>query len=184
MTDQEYIYKIAQGDNRAFTTLYNQYQSEFAGYIRKCYKGDSQIIFESYQEACVALYDNIRSGKLQVLNPGVKLKTYLFRIGYYKFIDLIRPRTKNIGICENIDYTKDYDSEYADDCSERFAIIRQAIDTMKEPCNTILSLYYWEDKSIKEIALLQGYANPDSAKSQKSKCMGKLKIYIKTLLNK
>lgn len=184
MTDQEFIYKIAQGDNQAFTILYDQYRSEFVGYIGKRYKGDSETIFELYQDACVALYDNIHSGKLQVLNPGVKLKTYLFRIGYNKFIDLIRTRTRNIGICENIDYTKDYDSEYADDCSERFAIIRQAVDIMREPCNTILSLYYWENKSIKEIAQLQGYANTDSAKSQKSKCMGKLKEYIKTLLNK
>lgn len=184
MTDQEFIYKIAQGDNRAFTALYNQYRSEFAGYIRKRYTGDSEVIFELYQDACVALYDNIRSGKLQVLNPGVKLKTYLFRIGYNKLVDKYRKDKKSLSFIENIDYTQEDDLQYDDHCTERFAIIRQAVDTMKEPCNTILLLYYWEDRSIKEIAQLQGYANTDSTKSQKSKCLGKLKGYIKTLLNK
>lgn len=184
MTDQEFIYKIAQGDNRTFTILYNQYRSEFVGYIGKRYKGDSETIFELYQDACVALYDNIHSGKLQVLNPGVKLKTYLFRIGYNKLVDKYRKDKKSIPFIENVDYVQEDDLQYDDPCTERFAIIRQAVDAMKEPCNTILSLYYWEDKSIKEIALLQGYANADSAKSQKSKCMGKLKGYIKTLLNK
>jgi len=156
MTDQEFIYKIAQGDNRTFTILYNQYRSEFVGYIGKRYKGDSETIFELYQDACVALYDNIHSGKLQVLNPGVKLKTYLFRIGYNKLVDKYRKNKKSI-LYREFDYVQEDDLQYDDHCTERFAIIRQAVDAMKEPCNTILSLYYWENKKYGQPLALRGF---------------------------
>ncbi len=44
------------------------------------------------------------------------------------------------------------------------------------------SFYYWDDKNMQEIAEMQGYANADSAKSQKNKCMNKLRVYIKNFL--
>ena len=74
MTDLQFIHEIAHGNNRAFTELYEMYRSEFIGYIRKSYKGDDDVIFDLYQDSCVALYDNIRIGKLSALNLNVKLK--------------------------------------------------------------------------------------------------------------
>ena len=117
-----------------------------------------------------------------MLNPGTKLKSPLFTIGHNKLVDLYRKNKSKTGFIENVDYKKDYDSEYSDECSERFAMVRQAVDSMTEPCNSILTLYYWDDKNMQEIAEVQGYANADSAKSQKSKCMNKLRVYIKKIL--
>ena len=98
----------------------------------------------------------------------------IYRSCSYKF------RTQFI---ENLNYERDYNSEYLDECSERESIIRQAVNAMTEPCNSILTLYYWDDKSMKEIADLKDYSNADSAKSQKNKCMSKLKAYVKTLIH-
>ena len=184
MTDSQLIHEIAHGNNSAFTELYNMYRSEFIGYIRKSYKGGEDEIFDLYQDSCVALYDKIRTNKLSAFNLTVELKTYLFTIGHNKLVDLYR-RSDFKGrksFIENFDYNKDYDSEYLDECSEREAIVRQAVNAMTEPCNSILTLYYWEDKSIKEIAEIQNTPNPDATKMQKSRCMSKLKAYIKTLL--
>ena len=170
MTDLQFIHEIAHGNNRAFTELYEMYRSEFIGYIRNSYKGDDDVIFDLYQDSCVALYDNIRIGKLSALNLNVKLKTYLFKIGHNKLIDLYRRSDSKhrSRFIENIDYAKD--------------IIRQAVNAISEPCNSILTLYYWDDKSIKEITEIQNTTNPDATKMQKSRCMSKLKAYIKKLL--
>ena len=181
MTDQEFIHEIRQGHKDAFTVFYKQYRSEFIGYMRKRYKGDPDTIIDLYQDSCIVLYDQICSGKLNTLNPGAKLKSYLFKVGINKLIDLIRKCGK-ISTVENIDRVNDRDSGYDDDRSEQFATIRQAVSMMTEPCNTILTLYYWDAMSHDEIAKHQGYANADSANAQKSKCMNKLKSYVKTLL--
>lgn len=185
MTDLQLIHEIAQGNNRAFTELYERFRSEFIGYIRRSYRGDMAVVLDLYQDSCVALYDNIRSGKITTSSLTVTLKTYLFRIGHNKLVDLYRKSDskKRARFVEGLDYQKDLSSENLDTVSEREAIIRQAVNAMQEPCNSILTLYYWDDKSIKEIAEIQGAPNPEATKMQKSRCLKRLRAYIKTLLD-
>ena len=184
MTDAQLIHEIAHGNNAAFTELYEMYRSEFICYIRKSYKGNDEEIFDLYQDTCVALWSNITSQRLTVAKLSVSLKTYLFTIGHNKLVDLYRSCSYKFKtqFIENLDYKKDYNSEHQDECSENEYIVRQAVTTMTEPCNSILTLYYWDEKSMKEIADLKEYSSADSAKSQKNKCMNKLKAYIKTLM--
>lgn len=184
MTDNKLIQEIAEGNNWAFTYLYESHRDEFVNFIRKNYLCADDIIFDLYQDSCVALYDNICQGRLTATNLSVRIKTYLFSIGKKKLVDYIR-RTqskKHMGFIDNIMPGTDFNTEYFDECSERNAIIMQAVNEMTEPCNSILMLYYWDDMSCKDIATQQGYSNADSAKTQKSKCMKKLKSYIKSLL--
>ena len=65
---------------------------------------------------------------------------------------------------------------------ENLEIIKQAVKNITEPCNSILTLYVYEDKSNDDIALELGYSNADSAKQQKSRCWKKLIAYVKTLI--
>lgn len=184
MTDKQLIQEIASGNHQAFTDIYNRYRSEFINFIRKGYTCTDDTIFDLYQDSCVALYDNICQGRLTASNLTVHLKTYLFSIGRKKLVDHIR-RTqtkKHIGFIDNIMPDADFNTEYFDECSERNAIIMQAVNEMTEPCSSILLLYYWDDMSCSDIASQQGYSNADSAKTQKSKCMKKLKLYIKQIL--
>lgn len=185
MTDAQLVHEIAHGNNAAFTELYERYRSEFICYIRKSYKGNDEEIFDLYQDTCVALWSNITSQRLTVAKLSVSLKTYLFTIGHNKLVDIYRSCSYKFKtqFIENLDYKKDYNSEHQDECSERESIIRQAVNAMTEPCNSILTLYYWDDKSMREIAELKDYSNADSAKSQKNKCMSKLKAYVKTLIH-
>ncbi|MGB6649412.1 MAG: sigma-70 family RNA polymerase sigma factor, partial [Bacteroidota bacterium] len=39
-----------------------------------------------------------------------------------------------------------------------------------EPCRTLLLLFYWEERSMGEIAVELGFANADTAKSKKYQC--------------
>ena len=53
---------------------------------------------------------------------------------------------------------------------------------MKSPCAELLRAFYWDRLSGLEIAVKFGYSGPDSVKTQKHKCMGKLKQLIKSQL--
>ena len=192
MTDAQLIHEIAHGNNAAFTELYEMYRSEFICYIRKSYKGDEEIIVDLYQDSCVALYDNIRTGKLTTYSLTVKLKTYLFQIGHHKLLDFYRRnnvRTRYANSVEkenraNIQGNRALlDFEQAESHKENLDIIRQAVNTIKEPCSSILTLYIYEDKSNEDIAIMLGYSNVDSAKQQKSRCWRKLVTYVKSLIS-
>lgn len=53
--------------------------------------------------------------------------------------------------------------------------VRNLVENMTDPCKTILWAFYWEGKSMSEIANENGYTGKDVAKSQKSRCMTKVK---------
>lgn len=155
--------------------IYDQYRGDFIRFGIKCYGLDQSIAAEIYQDSFIAMYQNVKCGKLSKLTSS--LKTYLFRIGVYKILNYKRD-------CNN-HHTQDID-DYQDsvaDCdsmawSHKQEITYLAVSVMEEPCNTVLNLYYWKRKSMAEIAYVMNYRNEQVAKNRKSLCIKKLKEYL------
>lgn len=181
--DKDILREIVAGNSEAFAEIYNRYIGEFAGFIRKHFHGSDEDIYDIYHDSCMALYSNILSRRLTAEQlTGASLKTYLFRVGHNKMVDLYRRSNtaRRRAFIENFDYSE-WESDRHDELSQREHIIREAVSRMGEPCATILRMYYWQDKSMREIASAEGYSNADTAKSLKSRCMSKLKNYIAQL---
>ena len=70
------------------------------------------------------------------------------------------------------------------DHEQQLEAVRQLVENMPEPCKTILWNYYWGGKSMKEIAEAMNYNNADVAKSQKSKCMTKVRAAMGEIINR
>ena len=79
---------------------------------------------------------------------------------------------------EKIQKQKSAPSQLPDAADYRVAIIKEVVDNMGEPCEPLLMSFYWEKKSWAIIAEELEYSGADSAKTQKNKCMGKLKALI------
>lgn len=63
---------------------------------------------------------------------------------------------------------------------KRFEKLGSAIDMLGEPCRSLLKDFYYQDLSMTEIAEKFGYTNADNAKTQKYKCLQRLKkLYFK-----
>lgn len=180
MSDKEIMSEIVAGNSDAFAEVYNRYIGEFVGFVRKHFRGSDDDIYDIYHDSCMALYSNILSRRLTAEALGeVSLKTYLFRIGHNKMVDVFRRANtaQRRSFIENFDYSE-WDDECEEVLSEREQKIREVVSQMGEPCATILAMYYWQDKSMREIASEAGYSNADTAKSLKSRCMAKVKAYV------
>lgn len=66
---------------------------------------------------------------------------------------------------------------------ERVEAIKEAFTQMQEPCHTLLTLFYYQRLPMNEVAAQLNYKNPDVAKSQKSRCMKKLKALVKQMVH-
>ena len=175
------IREIEQGSQQAFTKIYELYKDEFVGLMRNKYHIATDVIYDVYQDTCATLYDNIISHRYTQTNSA-SLKTYLFRIGHNKLVDYIRSNKGNLQFVDQLKYDDSDASTFAYEQSEKFAIVNKVVEELTEPCKSIVTLYYWERKSMEEIAKAKGFSGPNSAKTQKSKCMSKLSIYITKLL--
>ena len=56
-----------------------------------------------------------------------------------------------------------------------FNIMENAMSKIGEPCKSLLEAYYIQKKQMQQIAAEFGYTNADNAKTQKYKCLVRLK---------
>lgn len=62
-------------------------------------------------------------------------------------------------------------------------LIGNIVNNMGKPCEPLLKKFYWDGSSWMAIALELKYSGPDSAKTQKNKCMNKLRKIVELRRN-
>lgn len=76
----------------------------------------------------------------------------------------------------------DEDAEVLEERIEKEEFVYRVVREMKPPCSLLLKAHYWDKLSGVEIAAKYGYNGPDSVKSQKFKCIKKLRPLIEAFL--
>lgn len=182
MSDLEYIEAIRNDNQQAISAFYREYKDNFVRSIRRKYTGlRDDFLSEIYQESILRLWQNIQEGKLTEANLTGTLAGYLYRVGDLVTKE-IRRREENFKTVEpNEDLEKQlanisYTSEDSD--NGMFRAIRDVVNNMGTPCAPLLLKFYWEKHSLETIAEELGYKDANSAKTQKYKCMRKLKVQI------
>jgi len=164
---------LKMGDHKTISSIYMEHKNGFLMFANQ-YALSADVILDVYQDAVVALCENAKKGLIDDLQCTIK--TYLFSIG--KFMIFKQLKTKpTVEFNAEIDFEvpvvwESYDEEARDQDIQR---MRRALDKLEEPCKTILSMFYFEEKKLDEIFELLNYKNKDVLKSQKSRCLKKLK---------
>lgn len=166
-------------------------------YLRKNYSVSDNDIDDIFQEASMALFLNIRNGKL--VNLTSSLGTYFMKVcinqtlkflgknsNTMPLIDENAISNKNVIRDDKIDdlYGFCMDTEEEDRKVRMELLVNNIIASMTDTCKNILHGYYWNDFSTSTIADLFSFTSADSVKSQKYKCMNKFRDKYNELKNK
>lgn len=170
-------------------------------YARKHY-GKSDLSPEDLtQEALIRVFEKIKSGNLKQITCN--LKTYVINVlknvareqqrevGHLPEFNLPADAGDEDNVLTPVDLgiaqeairrwqTKDTDLEH----EELQQAAHDIVANMEEPCKTILWSYYWGGNNMKEIAEKMDYNNADVAKSQKSRCLSKVKLALLDICNR
>lgn len=148
-----------------------------------------------FQEAFLTLYDNIRTGKLSELTSS--LSSYFFGICKYKALERIKARKKDRRsyVYVSIELV---DDEIQDDKIKEIMLtsgveetlndkeadlVRQMVRSMPEPCNRLLWGYYWDNFSLKSLAMQLGYT-AGSIKVKAMQCRDKFRRRYNELIKR
>lgn len=143
--------------------------------MQKHYSTSEELGEELYHEAFLAFYENILSEKLTELTSN--LKTYIFSIGKYKYLDRIRKEQRHLDYAEHQnDMESTIESSPPVYSTE---MLLKALAQLGEPCAGLLKRFYFNKASMKEIASTMGYSSVASAKNQKYKCINRLRDLVK-----
>jgi len=174
------IDEVAKGNLSAFDKIYLSNKDQFLAFMKKDEGLDGDSAQDLYQEACAALYNNICTGRLTGGSLGNnKLRTYLNQVGKYILYNKRRKRqvplyfdTDKVFSFEKEEEEYDFSHEIRD---ARLFIVRTSVRDMPKPCSELLRLVLFLKKSHEDVARIMGYSNADSVKTQRSKCMRKLR---------
>jgi len=173
LSDQEVIDGIANGSTGELEYLYASYFPMVLQLVTKN-NGDEDDAKDIFQEAVIVLYDRINSGDF-VLSS--KLKTFLYSVCRRLWLKRLNKNDRmslNVQEQEELVAVENDLLEYQEK-EEQFLLMEQSLHLLGEPCQTIISDFYLRNLSMQEICEKFGYTNADNAKTQKYKCLQRLK---------
>lgn len=175
-TEQELLQLLASGDRVAMEQLYGLHYRFVKKWIGK-YGGDDDDAADICQDSMIILYEKAKSGDFQLSS---KVSTYLFAIAKNLWYKKMQSRqngvvnmddTDELGIIGN--YEEDIKAHHEREL--HYEQLDQALGRLGEPCTSLLRAYYFNNSSMQQIAGFFGYTNADNAKTQKYKCLARLK---------
>jgi len=172
-TDREVILGILNNSEDTLNKLYKAYYAMVLQFILNN-NGDEDDAKDVYQEAIIVLYNKIKEGNFELSS---KLKTYIYSVCRRIWLKKLSHNSKKAG---NITDYEDVliveeDVEEHEQKDLQFVKMQSALDHLGEPCKTIIQDFYIHNLSMQDICEKFGYTNTDNAKTQKYKCLQRLK---------
>lgn len=174
-TKAEKDIKLPQTE-RDFNVFFAKERRKTISFLRHEYNLSEESAEGVYQDSCIALFLNIKEGKLVSLTSS--LSTYFTRICINQTLKSFRSSTPVDSIDdERFDHRKvdEIANEGSGFSVEQQQAMADIVNNMPHPCNVILWSYYYDNMSMNEIASVIDYKNSDTVKAKKTQCMQKLK---------
>ena len=173
-TDNDFMVGLLNGNNDVLSALYKKYYNIVLKFILYN-SGTNAAAQDIYQETIIVLFESVKK-------PGFELKcqlqTYIFSIAKRLWLKELKKNGKTFLFKESeennlVDVSEDL-KEFDEKEAEIEKMNNSLID-LGEPCSELIKDFYINKLSMEEIAEKFGYTNADNAKTQKYKCLQRLK---------
>ena len=173
LNEQALLKGLAQNDSKAVETLYKSHFTMIQHFVENN-NGSFDDARDVFQEAMIALYEKVQ---LDSFVLTCQIKTYLFSICKHLWLKRLQQMGKySSPLSENEESISiEMDMGQIEKKDAAFAIMDRALNSLGEPCKSLLEGYYLNKKGMQELASQFGYINADNAKNQKYKCLMRLK---------
>lgn len=184
MRDQDIIHSseallegLAKSDERALQGLYEAYFPMIRRMVL-LNGGQDDDARDLFQETLIVLYEKSKDPEFIL---ECKPKTYIYAVGHRLWLKhLYRDNRRPVASLKNdealegsVEVEEDLDAHQLRE--QQFQVMDGALELLGEPCKSLLQDFYIHRCSMQEIAEKFGYTNPDNAKTQKYKCLNRLK---------
>ena len=181
-TNEQLLLKgLAHNDSKAAETIYKDNFNMVLAFVLNN-NGSYDEAKDIFQETMITLYEKAKTDSFVLT---CQIKTYVYSVSRRLWLKRLQQIGKTAPGIENYEETVvvDDDLDLQERKNEEFRIMDRALNSLGEPCKTLLEAYYIQKKGMSEIAALFGYTNADNAKNQKYKCLMRLKKLFFTQYN-
>jgi|WetSurMetagenome_2_1015567.scaffolds.fasta_scaffold18184_4 RNA polymerase sigma factor (sigma-70 family) len=178
--DAKLLDEIRNGNDQALTELFQKNRRPITSLVIRN-QGSEDDAEDVLQEALVAFWEKVHSGSFEY---QAKLSTYIYTIAKNIWLRrLIRQRRELHSTSDEFETaTEDANPQEELEENERITAVQEAMEQIGNPCRDLLLLYYWEERSMEEIAVKLGFANANTVKSKKYQCKKVLEKMVQKAL--
>jgi RNA polymerase sigma factor (sigma-70 family) len=173
--DESLIRSLAEGNSKAISFIYKSCYPTIEKMVFKM-NGSIDEAYDVFQDSVTILYEK---AKAKDLTLSCKLSTYLTSVAKHLWMRKLSHK-KKLGLSvlhDDVDYqiTAQEDVGRFLEFEKNMDKLQACFEEIGEPCNSILKAFYLENKSMQFIANEFGYTNPENAKTQKYKCLNRMR---------
>lgn len=177
LSDEKIVDQLKIGNTCAFKVLYDDFE-KITGFIRQN-SGSEDDAREIFHESLIILYEKITKNEFKLKS---KLSTYLYSV--CKNLWLYHLREKKPQAFETLNRNNEFnqvvediahENDHEKDTEEKLEMIVQKLNKLKEPCYSILMMFYFKKMSYQLIAKELNYKTEKVVKNQKYRCLQKFR---------
>lgn len=172
--DKKILEGLAIHDREALHALYKQYFPMISRLVMQN-NGDENDAKDLFQEALIVLYEKATDTTF-VLES--KLKTYIYAVCKRLWLKQLYLNGKQEVVTGDPDIREsepEINLQEHEEKEQLFDQMETALKKLGSPCKNLLKDFYERQMSMQEIADKYGYTNTANAKTQKYKCLQRLK---------
>ena len=164
---------LAQESKESIERIYREHYSMVKSLIINN-NGSSDDAADIFQETMIVLFEKAKSGEFEL---HCQLKTFIYSVSRRLWLKKLQQSSRFISQNELLEETipVEDDVEHHEKKQNDFNLMEAAMAKVGEPCKSLLEAYYIQKKPMQQIASDFGYTNADNAKTQKYKCLVRLK---------
>lgn len=197
-SDASYVEGVYKHNSVIERALYRHCKKYFDENYKGVFFVGDEYKDEIFQESFIKLWENIIDKKIYV-EEGIlkgnggkyfsgKLTTYFMGIARLKYLEWVRENRHVFSDEETNRRLREQDIEqfksllYDSENNVMLEIIADCISQMSERCNQILTMFYYEEKTLDDIMIaLPTFESKNALKTAKYKCMENLRKSAKTI---
>ncbi len=167
--------RIRSGDEKAMEHIYNKYREEFVGWSKDKYSAKHEDALDHYQDAITILFEKAMNGRLTEIESS--LKTYLFGIGKNRIKQQFQKEGTRAS--HHTDVEEHYQFLASQESASMYDSAAEAtsklFNSLSDQCKRILNLFYFDKKSMSEIAEVMGFKSEAVSRTTKKRCLEKIR---------
>lgn len=164
---------LAKNDRKAIETIYRENYNLVQALVVKN-NGTAEDAKDVFQEAMIVLYEK---AKLESFTLQCQLRTYIYSVCRRLWLKRLLQQNRFM-IAEDTEVELvqvEQEVEEQERLNTEFSMMEKAINSLGEPCKSLLEAFYLQKRNMQDIAISFGYTNAENAKNQKYKCLVRLK---------
>ncbi len=175
VSDEQLIRSLALGDSSTIREIYRSCYPTIEKMVFKM-NGSLDDAYDTFQDAVTILYEKAKADELHLT---CKFSTYLTAVAKHIWLKKLTKRKNQsfsvlhenmedlIGVDDDVNLFFEFESNVSK--------LTSCFQQIGEPCKGVLTAFYITNKSMQDIAAEFGYTNAENAKTQKYKCLNRLR---------